>query len=78
MRTTLDIEDDVLQAAKELARQEHSTTGRVLSTLARRGLTSPNGKRSSSRLRNGVPVIPSRGEIITLEQIQRIMDEEGI
>ena len=78
MRTTLDIEDDVLQAAKELARQEHSTTGRVLSALARRGLTSPNAKRISSRLRNGVPVIPSRGEIITLEQIQRIMDEEGI
>ena len=79
MRTTLDIEEDVLQAAKELARQEHSTTGRVLSALARRGLAVPNGKRrQSSRLRNGVPVIPSRGEIITLEQIQKIMDEEGI
>jgi len=28
--------------------------------------------------RNGVPVIPSRGETITLEQIQAIMDEEGV
>jgi len=39
MRTTLDIDDDVLQAAKEMARREHKTAGRILSELARRGLT---------------------------------------
>jgi hypothetical protein len=38
MRTTLDIDDDVLQAAKELARRERKTAGRVLSELARRGM----------------------------------------
>ncbi|MBI4028606.1 MAG: hypothetical protein HY360_26700 [Verrucomicrobia bacterium] len=37
MRTTLDIEDDVLEAARELAEREGSTSGRVLSTLARQG-----------------------------------------
>ena len=37
MRTTVDIDDDVLQAAKELARRERKTTGRILSELARRG-----------------------------------------
>lgn len=80
MRTTLDIEDDVLQAVKERARQEHTTAGKVLSDLARKGLTgrSNGAPRESSRLRNGVPVIPSRGEIITLEQIQKIMDEDDI
>ena len=31
MRTTLDIEDDVLQAAKELAKHEGGTTGQMLS-----------------------------------------------
>jgi hypothetical protein len=36
MRTTLDI-DDVLKAAKDLARPEHKTAGRILSDLARRG-----------------------------------------
>lgn len=41
MRTTLDIEDDVLQAAKELARQEGGTAGQVISALARRGLAWP-------------------------------------
>ena len=37
MRTTLDIDDDVLQAAKELAQYESKTAGQVLSDLARRG-----------------------------------------
>jgi hypothetical protein len=40
MRTTLDIEDDVLQAAKELARREGRTAGQVISELARRSLLS--------------------------------------
>ena len=79
MRTTLDIEDDVLQAAKELARHEGSTAGQVISALARRGLAAPNGKPGKSpRLRNGVPLFPSSGEIVTMEHIQKIMDEEGI
>lgn len=78
MRTTLDIDDDVLQAAKELARHEGSTAGKVISTLVRRGLAAQNGKGKKPHLRNGVPVIESRGEIITLEHVQKIMDEEGI
>ena len=39
MRTTLDIDDDILEAAKELARAEKKTAGRVLSELARKALT---------------------------------------
>jgi len=79
MRTTLDIEEDVLAAAKELAQREGSTAGKVLSKLARRGLAAPARKRKSrSRLRAGVPVLPSRGEIITLEQIQRLREQEGV
>jgi hypothetical protein len=30
MRTTLDIDDDILQAAKELAQRERKTAGRIL------------------------------------------------
>lgn len=79
MRTTLDIEDDVLQAAKELAQRDGSTAGRVLSELARRGLTAqtPTGKRRSPT-RGGVPVLPSRGEVVTLEKVRGLIDEEGI
>jgi len=79
MRTTLDIEDDVLQAAKELAQRKGSTAGQVISELARRGLTLPADEgRNRSRVRGGVPLLPSRGEVITLERVQKIRDEEGI
>ena len=79
MRTTLDIEDDVLQAAKELAQQEGGTAGQVISTLARRGLAMPvAGRKKGSATRGGVPVLPSRGEVVTLDQVQRLMDKEGV
>lgn len=79
MRTTLDIEDDVLRAAKELAERENRTTGKVLSDLARRGLASPaRSSRKRARMRGGVPVLPSRGSIVTLERVQRLRDKEGV
>ncbi len=77
MRTTLDIEDDVLQAAKELAQRNGGTAGQVISDLARRGLNAPTMKRRPG-LRGGVPVLPSRGEIVTLDHVQRLQDEEGV
>ena len=61
MRTTLDIEDDVLQAAKELAHREGSTAGQMISTLARRGLAAPaTPPKKSPGTRGGVPLLPSR------------------
>ena len=56
MRTTLDIDDDVLQAAKELGALQGKTAGQIVSELARRSL-SPS---AAHRLRNGVPVLPRR------------------
>lgn len=79
MRTTLDIEDDVLHAARELARRERRTAGQVLSDLARKGLTATAqkpGRRST--VRGGVPVIASRGEIVTIDHIRSLRDQEGV
>jgi hypothetical protein len=56
MRTTLDLDADVLHAAKEIAAARGTTAGRVLSDLARKAL----GLMPSARLRNGVPVLPRR------------------
>jgi hypothetical protein len=78
MRTTLDIEDDVLQAAKELAQHDGITTGQVLSALARKGLRADSSNPNPPVVRNGVPLLPSGGEIITLEHVKKLMDEEGI
>lgn len=78
MRTTLDIEPDVLQAAKEIAAREGQTAGQVLSELARRGLKALGPGAQPGTARNGVPLLPTRGEVITLEHVQRIMDSEGV
>lgn len=56
MRTTLDIDDDVLQAAKELASAHGVTAGQALSSLARKGLSQPR----RATVRNGVPLLPGR------------------
>lgn len=56
MRTTLDIDDDVLQAAKELAALRGKTARQVISELARQALSPA----AAPRVRNGVPVLPRR------------------
>ena len=78
MRTTLDIDDDILQAAKELARAEKKTAGQVLSELARKGLTQPRLERPADHIRivDGIPVIPARGAVVTKELIDRLIEEE--
>jgi hypothetical protein len=78
VRTTLDIEPDVLQAAKEIAAREGQTAGRVLSELARRGLKSHAAPSGEVVTRGGVPLIPARGEVVTLEKVRQLMDAEGI
>ena len=74
MRTTLDLDDDVLQAAKELAAAAGSTTGKVVSELARRGLAP---ERSRTRSRNGVPLLrprPGTGTL-TMKRVNELRDE---
>jgi hypothetical protein len=79
MRTTLDIDDDVLQTAKELAAKEKRSAGAVISDLARRGFHSnPAQAPQEPRIRNGVPLLPSRGETVTLAHVREILEEEGI
>lgn len=78
MRTTLDIEEDVLLAVKELARHENTTAGKVISRLARKGLIGDPPKSRKITYRNGVPLLPSRGVIVTNAMIDRIREEEGI
>ena len=48
MRTTLDIDDDILQAAKELARAEKKTAGQVLSELRSRATAQSRARGGSA------------------------------
>jgi|tagenome__1003787_1003787.scaffolds.fasta_scaffold20665559_2 hypothetical protein len=76
MRTTLDIDEDVLQAAKELAASRKSTTGKILSELARKALEPP--QRTVTRYRNGVPLLPPKqGERpVTMAIVNSLRDDE--
>lgn len=81
MRTTLDIEDDALQAAKENARAERTTVGKYISKIIRVQIKGGEVTKNKKKYiyRNGVPVIPPRpGAIITAEHVQKLIDEEGI
>ena len=76
MRTTLDIDEDVLNAAKELAAVRGTSAGKVLSELARKGLAPVAEARASTR--NGVPVMPSRGADAprpTMHQVNQLRDD---
>lgn len=79
MRTTIDIDPEALQGAKERARNSNTTLGKTVSQLILRGLANGNGSKDiKKRYVNGVPVFPPRGGIVTLKRIQEIMDSEGI
>lgn len=78
MRTTLDIDDDLLIALRELASLEKTTIGKVVSRLIREGLASDKKKTQKITYRNGIPILPSRGKIITNDLIEQIREEEGI
>ena len=78
MRTTLDIADDVLQAAKERARREKKTAGEVISELARRALTAPpeTPAARSPKARYGFRPFPKRGGIVNNELIDRLRQDD--
>ena len=78
MRTTLDIDVDVLQAAKELAVLKKSTAGKVLSDLAKRGLNQPARPGRRDKVRNGIRMLPNRDEIITNAHVDKLRAEECI
>ncbi|OOG20798.1 hypothetical protein B1C78_16930 [Thioalkalivibrio denitrificans] len=83
MRTTIDIEDDVLEAAKEIARREHVSAGRVISRLLREALSGrveQTGSISgdSTEALGGFRPFPSRGPVVSNAQIDRLRDEEGV
>jgi len=75
MRTTLDLDDDVLLAAKELAAARGTTAGKVVSELVRQALT----PRRTARVRNGVPLLSSRppgAPRPTMKQVNGLRDDQ--
>jgi hypothetical protein len=73
MRTTLELDDDVVAAARELAAEERRSLGAVISQLARRGLTPAQVEESGE-----LPTIrvPAGSPPITQEMVRRALDED--
>ncbi len=77
MRTTLDIADDVLAAARERAASERKTIGEVISSLVRQALSPPPtpGVQEPPEI-YGFRPFPSRGGIVTNELINRLREDD--
>jgi hypothetical protein len=73
VRTTLQIDDDVVAAARELATGERRSLGAVISELARRGLTPARVEAV-----DGLPVIrvPAGTPPITAEMVRRAVEQD--
>lgn len=83
MSKTVQIDDDVMEAAEEVAAKRGSSAGEVISELARRaliesadkGLVGPAG----AVLKNGWYVLPRRGgSPVTNELVQQLLDEADL
>ena len=79
MRTTLDIDADVLAAAKERARREHKTAGEVVSELLRQALTAapaPAVVREAPTV-HGLRPFARRGTIVTNDLIDLLRNDDA-
>jgi hypothetical protein len=74
MRTTLQIDEDVLRAARSLARSQGRTIGEVVSELARKGLRPPPARKDR---RSGLPSfdIPPDTPPLTPEMVREALED---
>lgn len=74
MRTTLDLDDDILLAVKEIAAARNMTAGKVVSELVRKALE----PKPTERVRNGVPLMPRQAggtPKMTMSLVNELRDE---
>ena len=79
MRTTLDLDQDVLLAAKEIAARSKRTAGKVISEIFRRGLHASEAPTATRRRRAnvaaGFEVMPAGGRVVTAQLVSKLRDE---
>jgi hypothetical protein len=78
VRTTLNLDEDVLLAVQERARRERRPQGKVLSDLARQALTNqrqPIGESGSTH--HGFTPLPRRGDAVSNALIDRLREDEA-
>ena len=86
MRITVDLRDDLLQAAREEAARSRTPMGEVLSNWAERGryapvaigLNVPSNPPTQVTVNGFCVVLPKRREVVTVDHVRRLIDEEAI
>lgn len=79
MRTTLDIDEDVLNAAKALARQQNKSAGEVVSRLLRDAFTGLPGRGKDDEKTTVAGFRPfAGGNIVTNDQVDALREHEGV
>ena len=83
MRTTIDLDDDTLIAAKEIARTENTSLGKVISRLVRQALTGSTSAPATHSLPatatpTGFVPFEARGVVVSNDLINRLRDAEGV
>ncbi len=70
MRTTLNLDDDILREAKSLSELQGKSLGSVISSLVRQGL-------QASRQGKKFPTfdVPADAKIMTVEMVKEALDE---
>jgi hypothetical protein len=78
MRTTLNVDDDILDVAKNIALVRQISVGQALSDLARRGMKTPVGLKRDPVSGFWVFDVPEGASRITSEDVQRALDSEDL
>ncbi|MDE0123266.1 MAG: hypothetical protein OXN97_01695 [Bryobacterales bacterium] len=76
MRTTINLDDDVLLVAKGIARRDGTSIGAVISELARKALNGDpcDGTGDAQESFYGFCPLPKRGRPVTNDQINRLRE----
>jgi hypothetical protein len=78
MRTSITLDDDAYQLACLYARGRGITLSAAINEAVRK-IGEPRSAPSSSRIRiapNGLPILASRGRVITSEMVKRALEDE--
>ena len=83
MRTTLDIDKDVLEAAKEIAKRQNLSAGKVVSQIVRSVLTGQAAVAKGDTVSEppsvaGFRPFPARRSVVTNETVNRLRETEGL
>ncbi len=78
MRTTLDIDEDVLAAAKELAKRQNLSAGQIVSQMLRKVLTGQADAGAAPQSVAGFRPFPAGKAIVTNDEVNRLRESEGV